>query len=102
MHRLHGIFRSCQSVLIAALHDKRSDSTSALRSGAGGFRTWVQPGFELFFSFIRVQTWVQLGFELLEEFELFQGSENSILNLGLIWVLTGFHSIWVEPGLNLG
>ena len=38
-----------------------------------------RPGFELCFSFIRVQTWVQLGFE---EFELFQGSENSILNLG--------------------
>ena len=76
--------------------------SGALRSGGGGFRTWVQPGFELFFSFIRVQTWVQLGFELLEEFELFQGSENSILNLGLTWVLTGFHSTWVEPGLNLG
>ena len=66
-----------------------------------GVRTWVQPGFELFFSFNRVQTWVQLGFELLEEFELFQGLENSILNLGLIWVLIGFHSTWVQPGLNL-
>ena len=72
-----------------------------LRSG-GGVRTWVQPGFELFFSFTRVQTWVQLGFELLEEFELFQGSENSILNLDLTWVLIGFHSTWIEPGLNLG
>ena len=51
----------------------------------------VQPGIELF-SFIRVQTWVQLGFELLEEFELFQGSENSILNLSSTWVLIRFHS----------
>ena len=74
----------------------------ALRSGGRGVRTWVQPGFELFFSFIGVQTWVQPGFELLEEFELFQGSENSILNLGSTWVLIGFHSTWVEPGLNLG
>ena len=69
----------------------------------GGVRTWVQPGFELSFSFIRVQTWVQPGFELYEEFELFQGSENSILDLGSTWVLIGFHSTWVEPTrLNLG
>ena len=45
--------------------------------------------------FIRVQTWVQLGFELFEEFELFQSSENSILNLGSTWVLIRFHSTWV-------
>ena len=72
----------------------------SLRSGGGGF----EPGFNLGsnFSFIRVQTWVQPGFELLEGFELFQGSENSILNLGSTWVLIGFHSTWVEPGLNLG
>ena len=59
----------------------------------------IEPGFDLGsnFSFLfgRVQTWVQLGFELLEEFELFQGSKNSILNLGSTWVLIGFHSTWV-------
>ena len=75
--------------------------------GGGRVGTWVQPGFELFFSFIRVQTWVQLGFELLEEFELFKGSENSILNLGSTWVLMhwvpfNLGSTWVEPRLNLG
>ena len=38
----------------------------------------------------------KLEFEFLEEFELFQGSENSILN-----VLFNLGSTWVESRLNL-
>ena len=68
-----------------------------LRSG-GAFEPGFNLGSNLFFFYQSVQP----GFELLQEFELFEGSENSILNLGSTWVLIGFHSTWVQPGLYLG
>ena len=63
--------------------EQASGAEAKDEASTGGGSNLGSTWFELFFSFIRVQTWVQLGFELLEEFELFQGSENSILNLGL-------------------
>ena len=53
------------SALSESTATRRSPGGGTLKNikvRGGGFRTWVQPGFELFFSFIRVQTWVQLGF----------------------------------------
>ena len=72
----------CAGRLLEVAKPATESSGCPLRSE--GVRTWVQPGFELFFSFIRVQTRVQLGFELfLEEFELFQGLERFEFKLGL-------------------
>ena len=85
--------KDCGIVFGKLLHIK-------VRGGRGSNldSTWVRT----FLFFCESSNLGSPGFELLEEFELFQGSENSILNLGSIWVLIGFHSIWVEPGLNLG
>ena len=78
----------------------QESSTLANNASCVKARGGFEPGFNLGsnFSFLlRVQTWVQLGFELLEEFELFQGSENSILNQ----VQSGFLLRSIQPGFNL-
>ena len=50
------------------------------------------------FLFLEFKPGFNLGSNFLEEFELFQGSENSILN----WVQPGFSLGSIQPGSNQG
>ena len=67
----------------------------------GGF----EPGFNLGSNFSFLLLEFKPGFNLGSNFWKSSSCSRvrrTLLNLGSTWVLIGFHSTWVQPGLNLG
>ena len=94
------VFRGVFDYVVQCRALKEEDSLKRPASSYGGrVGIWVQPGFELFFFFIRDETWVQLGFDFWEEFECsrVQSSLNPDSNPGF-----NLDSTQTQPRFNLG